>query len=182
MSIFNMSNLSETKQETPEPTQQQEVDMSKVVAGTPTETSPTSKDEMKTPPKPVEIVLSGPLGHIYTQALNVLLAKEDAVSTYKFYEEYEREEDEEDKEGEDKAFVYIADGRTLEQGEVVRAFNDIVKFKNDYPKATVVVGLECAGTFSKAAASFDRCISGMKIPTFYKKDSITNAIKNLNKA
>lgn len=182
MSIFNMSNLTETKQETPEPTQQQEVDMSKVVAGTPTETPPEPKEETKTPPKPVEIVLSGPLGHIYTQALNVLLAKEDAVSTYKFYEEYEREEDEEDDEGEDKAFVYIADGRTLEQGEVVRAFNDIVKFKNDYPKAAVVVGLECAGTFSKAAASFDRCISGMKIPTFYKKDSITNAIKNLNKA
>ena len=182
MSIFNISNLTETKQETPEPTEQQEADMSKVVAGKPTETPSESKEETETPPKPVEIVLSGPLGHIYTQALNVLLAKEDAVSTYKFYEEYEREEDDEDEEGEDKAFVYIADGRTLEQGEVVRAFNDIVKFKNDYPKASVVVGLECAGTFSKAAASFDRCISGMKIPTFYKKDTITKAIKNLNKA
>lgn len=182
MSIFNISNLTETKQEIPEPTSQQDVDMSKVVSGKPTETPPVAKEESKAAPKPVEIVLSGPLGHIYTQALNVLLAKEDAVSTYKFYEEYEREEDDEDKDDEDKAFVYIADGRTLEQGEVVRAFNDIVKFKNDYPKAAVVVGLECAGTFSKAAASFDRCISGMKIPTFYKKETITNAIKNLNKA
>lgn len=134
----------------------------------------------KQPPKPVEIVLTGPLGHIYTQALNVLLAKEDSVSTYNVYDEYERKKiGSEEESGEDKSYVYVASGHNLEQSEAVKAYDNIVKFKNDFPKAKVIVGLESQNGFNKAANSFDRHITSMGVKTYYKHKSISEAISSL---
>lgn len=138
------------------------------------------KSEEKKEEKPVEIVLAGPLGHIYTQALNVLLAKEDSTSMFKIYDEYEKEEVEDDDEYDDtKSFVYVADASKLQQPEVVDAYNQIVKFKDTYPAAAIVVGLESNNGFTKAANVFDRCMTDLGIKTYYKRKTISDAIANL---
>lgn len=187
MSVFALNAKQETPTEVEPPKEDmpstQEEMQSQLQAGAPAIKPTDAKPvEEKQPPKPVEIVLTGPLGHIYTKALNVLLAKEDSISAYNVYDEYERRKEqieEEEDEGEDKSYVYVASGHDLEQGEVVKAYSDIVKFKNDYPKAKVIVGLESDKGFTRAATSFDRCMTDMGIKTYYKNKSISAAISNL---
>lgn len=181
MGIFNLSKVEATKQEEvkQEETQTQQEQVSQLQSGEiPASAIPEKKEET---PKPVEIVLTGPLGHIYTQALNVLLAKEDATSMLKVYDEYEREEEDEEEEEGERSYVYVANGQHLSQAEVVDAYNDIVGFRNDHPNGKVIVGLESEKGFSNAANGFDRCLTEMGIRTYYKRKSITEAISGLYK-
>lgn len=189
MSVFSFSakepvpeQVNEVKAEGPESKEEQQALIQSGVIKKEEPVAATTSQE-KQPPKPVEIVLTGPLSHIYTQALNALLAKEDSISTYNVYDEYERKkienEQQDEDQGADKSYVYVASGHNLEQSDVVKAYSDIVKFKNDFPQAKVVVGLESDKGFSRAANSFDRCMTDMGVKTYYKPASISNAISSL---
>lgn len=149
--------------------------------------SGTGQDAGKT----VEIVVNGPLGHIYTQALNLLMAKEDMASSAvlglsnsddgiftqngdMFSGTVETEESETDK-----AYVYVTDAGSVDFNEMNAALDDIDRFFNENPDGAVVLGLENA-THTTVAA--DRLVKhamlGRSI-VMCSRSGTLNAIKRL---
>ena len=183
MTVFNLNNLKEQTGagvQEPPPAQKEPAPEAIPLNGEQKQEPPTNNQNQPAPEqKKVEIVVSGPLGHIYTQALNQLLAKEDAVATVGYYEEYERKREEEEKNEDDKSFVYVADGSKLGRADMVKAFDAITQFTKDYPNGKVVVGLESHHGLNSAASSLCNSVSALKIPVYFKNASITNAVKNL---
>ena len=111
--------------------------------------------------KPVEVVINGPLGHVYTQALNLLLGKEDMAGTSMVsMDESDHSEDSgmyvvttgtPEVDETDKAYVYVTDASGIDLNEMNRVLDDIDAFVNKNPDAQVVVGLENARHASKVA-------------------------------
>lgn len=185
MGIFALNQKNEEQQEQPPSTQVEENNdkeiQKQLQSGESKKTEKLEKEEK--PSKNVEIVLTGPLGHIYTQALNALLSKEDAGTMLKVFDEYESNDENSDENDYDdsKSYVYVADGSKLQQPDIVDAYNHILNFKNTYPKARIIVGLESEKGFSRASNTFDRCLTEMGVKVYYKRSSITDAISSIHK-
>lgn len=189
MGIFNLNPLpKQVTEETPAataitPEQQSSILSGQAITSPPETPEPgTTPQVSNEPAKPVEIVLSGPLGHIYTQALNILLAKEDMGAMVTLQEEWDKEEQDLNGTGisdDGKAYVYVTDASQMTQNEVGQAYDEIVSYQQQHPSSRVVVGLESHRGVNQAASRFDRMVSCRGISVYYKTSSIQNAIKTL---
>jgi hypothetical protein len=84
--------------------------------------TPSAGDSGKKEPM---IVLDGPLGHMYTQALNLAYAKEDTGMMSMAYQNYRNQVKEVDGVDANGTYVYAVDGSNMNQGGVLAATKDI---------------------------------------------------------
>ena len=143
-------------------------------AGTEGEQSGTIPTE-----KAQDIVIQGPLSHVYTQALNLILAKESMGSISQIGARViDKQEDGEKPKG---VYVYVADAKDLQQNDVTSIFSEICAYKEENPDNHVVLGLESVDGFSNAASLLSRTMSDMGVKVYLKRESCIGAIRSLSK-
>ena len=159
----------------------------------PQDSTAASKDEQG---KTVEIVVNGPLGHVYTQALNLLLSKEDMASgagldmamdpkdSAMFVhsgDHYEGSFSSDDIEDDTKAYVYVTDAARVDIDELNRALDDMDKYLERNPTGSLVLGLENALTCTAAANRLMKMVELKSKKVFVSRKSTLEALKGILK-
>lgn len=146
--------------------------------------------------KTVEIVVNGPLGHVYTQALNLLLSKEDMAAggglemamspdeSAMFVhsgDHYEGSFSSDEIEDDSKAYVYVTDASRVDMDELNRALDDMDKYLEQNPTGSLVLGLENALSSTVAASRLMRMVELKSKKVYCSRSSTLNALKGIIK-
>lgn len=158
---------------------------------------PDTTEESKSGVK--EIILKGPLGHAYTEALKLLLNKttnksgdirqenmQEALISQVILEE---EEPTESIPENSKGFVYVYDGKKMGTGELSNMFEDLSGAKEAHPEAGYVSGtIENAEALLKDPAKARNLetmmlsLESVGIPLHYtRKACLDGIVKFINK-
>lgn len=120
--MFSIFNLSGQDSAPEEPIAQ---NVNKPNEGAVDSTAGLISSDANTANKEPMVVLDGPLGHLYTKALNLAYAKEDTGTMSLAYQSYRSKVKETDDIDSNGTYVYVADGSRLTQADVVGATSDI---------------------------------------------------------
>lgn len=140
--------------------------------------------------KSVEIVINGPLGYAYTQALNLLLGKEDMASSGILAAAADGAQNEEsigysivvgNEEPEDKAYVYVTDASAMNLNEMNQVLDEIDLFMENNPTGEVVVGFENAKYANPQADRLLNHLSLGRSLVLLSRDNIIKSISNIAK-
>ena len=142
--------------------EKKEVDRDKEVVENEDPTSTGEESDKK-------IVLDGPLGHIYTKALNLIYANEGL----NLMSESVLTDDEETAADGSSLYVYTVDGDNLDHSGLLEATN---KLSNSRQQSKLLV-LEGISSNSKAGL-LERYATGLGIKVYVSRESSLNAIVN----
>lgn len=142
--IFQISeNTPDNNQETtPDNTPKEEPTDATVSAGEKTEVSPLNKggvDEVPKDKAETVIQLSGPLSHVYTQTLNMLLANEDMITTIAAAQNAQKTA----AANTEGVYVYVTNIDDLDFEKMHKHYLEIENMVKDRPVAPpLIVGME----------------------------------------
>lgn len=142
-----------------------------------------NKEEVDPKGKNPMIVIDGPLGRAYTQALNLAYAKEDTgtvamiAGTIDKQLEDQRNAVSADTEG---TFVYALDGASLSQKECVDTA-DWMSRQHALGHKDIVISLETHKTVSPKARQIEDFAKTIGAKVVYNKKSLMGHIKNKGK-
>ena len=145
--------------------------------------------------KTVEIVVNGPLGHVYTQALNLLLSKEDMAAGGGLEMAMSPEESAEfvhsgdhyegsfssDSDDDAKAYVYVTDATKVDLDELNKALDDMDKYLKQNPDGSVVLGMENALSGTVAAGRLMRMVELKSKSIYCSRKSTLAAVAGILK-
>lgn len=141
-----------------------------------------------------EIILKGPLGHAYTEALNLLLNKQTNASGEIRQESFQEAMQaqiylDEEQEGDDvvpdsaKGFVYVYDGKKMGLNDVSNMFEDLAGSKQTHPDVGHISGtVENAEHLLKDAAksrsleTMTLALEAIGIPLFFSRKATMNSL------
>lgn len=144
-----------------------------------------------------EIILKGPLSHAYTEALNILLDKNEnktqdlrQESVHLALHAAQIVEDEEEEAAgpvpdSAKAFVYVYDGKKMGLSDVSEMYEELSQIKETRPEAGFVGGVienaetmlsdpSAARNLETMTVSFEH----MKIPLYFSRTACMNSLTN----
>lgn len=133
---------------------------------------PQTADQEKT------VVLDGPLGRIYTQALNLAYAKEDTGTMAMIIDAANRERQEKESTNPDHGvYVYATDTDHLDNRELVEITNWMTtNQKNDQP---MVISLESVGNkISNKSGLLEEMAKAHGVTVHYSRNSAMKAIRS----
>lgn len=122
------------------------------------------------------IILDGPLGRAYTQALNIVYAKED-TGTMALIIDATMAQDTSHKKSEGQqskgVYVYATDGETLTAQDCLQASNWMTENKD---KGELMISLEAYRNPSKHMGLLEEMAKSVGAKVFYSKESMINAL------
>ena len=152
-----------------------------------------AKDVEEKPQGIKEIILKGPLGHAYTEALQLLLNKQTNASRDIRQESVQQafqaklfiegEEPTDSIPDNAKGFVYIYDGKTMGLGDLTNLFDDIAGAKEAHPDAGYISGviqnaehLLKDQTKAKNLETMTKALEEMKVPLHFSEPAAISGI------
>lgn len=144
-----------------------------------------------------EIILKGPLSHAYTEALNLLLDRNENKTQDLRQENVHMalhaaiiiEENEEEMNGSipdsGRAFLYVYDGKKMGLSEVSNMYEELTSAKSGHPEAGYVGGvienvenLINKPEVGKNLDTMGLSLEAMKIPLYYSRNACMNGLIN----
>ena len=146
-----------------------------------------------------EIILKGPLGHAYTEALNLLLDKKTNpdrdIRQESVYQSLvanilqDETESDQNTPGDMKAYVYVYDGRKMGLGELSEMFEEISNKKEAIPEGgyvcAVVENAEVLLDQPHLSKPFEKTILALenrKVNFFFSKTGAINGLTGFLKS
>jgi len=167
MSIFDLSALKSNIEQTskPEENKQTQTNENSTQLNSSTELEKETKKDLR-----LEVALAGPLSHIYTQALNLVYAKENAIEFNVFNKEVKHEHKD--------VFVYCCDGSELDNETLTDANSKLrIALSEGYKKVIVAAEMDNSKKVNSTLTLLLESLDESKVKVYFFRKNALEAVK-----